>query len=1046
MSWFFFLLWLQTQDQWRLVYADGPPEVAVGAPVAAAAHRAALRWAWVWSEGHAPRRLARNQVATALPRLAAARFRPDAARLEVRVGGASGPGPPADGWLIAGPLAMWADLGEEELPRWQLRAGGRVSIPVVPGEPWRVRWASSSGAGSWWADVPAGARSVALAGVATPGIALTVLGADGRPIETIGGAVFEGVGRGGIPRLWEVLHGAHGRIVLPGLPDREEVTVVLAATGTAAAVLRGRPSDLPHEVRLTPGASLGGRLLGHERRPLTGAEVASEGWLAPSLPRLVVRRTRTAADGSFRLEDLPPGKVVLTARASGYVPLREPVELAAGRNDLGARTLEPGGTLGVRVVDDRDQDVAGAEVQAGAGLRAVTDAEGRATLAGVPAAPVTVAASAQHYLGQRALVNPPFPEWTRLELPRSFTVAGRLVQGEATPVADGTVRIVQGSRFSEQALGQDGRFAVDLPPGKSAELVLRSPSTRPLRVPVAEGAAGELRDLGDLAVAPGRTVTGRVVRAAGGEPVAGARVWLPRPGPDGPVLAWASRDLLEAASGADGRFRLAGLGAGPALLRIEADGMARAHVAVADTGEGEMGATDLGDIAVGLGSTLRILVPPPRPDRGASLDSGEENEAAVARLDLRNGWLDPDMLTAPVTGGEAIFRHIPPGTATATVLHGRRLVCEQRVEVPADGAGLDVDCRRPALRLAGRVLVGGVAAGAGVLVWEPPPLDVPGRIDTTVSPGGLKQQQVCGVGRPQVDVAVAADGTFVSDDLAPGHWQVLWSPQGGSLTGSLAVDLPAVEAFETTLSFPGLAVAGVTTGEHDEPLAEARVLELVSGALAISGADGAFVLSGVKPGKIAVRAELGELSSPLAELVLAPDRPPEPVRLVLAKQPSPKIVIEVVTAQGAPVAGAVVFLEEDGKGQRLLTTDAQGRAKATLEAPLPGQMRAAAYTPTGWALGGWTSLDVARAGITLAGSAVGSLVLLSERPGEVRIVSQDGWDLGWLLRQLGAPPLVEAKAPLPIGGLPAGTYRIARGAASVNVMVEAGGAVEVRVP
>lgn len=48
----------------------------------------------------------------------------------------------------------------------------------------------------------------------------------------------------------------------------------------------------------------------------------------------------------------------------------------------------------------------------------------------------------------------------------------------------------------------------------------------------------------------------------------------------------------------------------------------------------------------------------------------------------------------------------------------------------------------------------------------------------------------------------------------------------------------------------------------------------------------------------------------------------------------------VLGADGAPLAGVFVFLEEEGKGQRILTTDAEGKATAGIEPPLTADVDA----------------------------------------------------------------------------------------------------------
>jgi hypothetical protein len=414
----------------------------------------------------------------------------------------------------------------------------------------------------------------------------------------------------------------------------------------------------------------------------------------------------------------------------------------------------------------------------------------------------------------------------------------------------------------------------------------------------------------------------------------------------------------------------------------------------------------------------------------------EDSAGAVARADLRNGWLEPDMLTAPVRDGEATLRHVPAGTLTLSVLAGRKLLCERQVEVPADEAEIAVDCRRSSALVSGMVRTGGKAAGPGMLLWRPPNLAVAARIDNVFSPGGLRQQQAFGTGRPQVDVEVAADGTFASADLSPGPWQVSWLSATGSTSGSQTVEIPRGERYETVLDFPGLGVAGVVT-EEERPIAGARVRDFVSGALAFSAADGTFSLAGLAAGRVSLQAQHEGLSSPIVEVELREDRPTEPVHLPLNERPAPRLEILVTDTEGGPVAGAFVFLDEDGRGQRILTTAADGRAVASLEPPLPARVRAAATSGHTWGWGNWVDWEKAREGLAVPLGASGSLILSSEtRQGSPRVVSAEGWDLSWLLRQLGAPVVVAPGQPWRLDGLPAGRYLVSLGEASLTVAVQ----------
>jgi hypothetical protein len=583
------------------------------------------------------------------------------------------------------------------------------------------------------------------------------------------------------------------------------------------------------------------------------------------------------------------------------------------------------------------------------------------------------------------------------------------------PVSEGTARFEQGGTSLDQAIGTDGGFAIDLAPGSAASpagsLVLTSPSTRELRLTVEPGAPGEVRNLGDLLAPAGTALTGRVVRARDGSPVARARVWLPRPGPAGTVLAWAAGDLLQAWTGEDGRFRLGGLAAGPALLRADAPGLARAYLEVAVSEDEAVQET--GDVLLGEGSTLRVLAP-------------DSEDGAVARADLRGDWLEPDLLTAPLRDGEARIRQVPAGPVRVSVLAGRRLLCEQEVEVPEGPGEIDVDCRRPALQVSGAVRVGAVPAGPGLLTWMPPAPALPSRIDTTISPGGLRQQQVFGAGRPPAEVPVAADGTFFTEDLSPGPWQVRWSPDEGSFSGSLEVVIPAVERYQTVLTFPGLAVRGRVVHEKTgEPVEGARVRDLATGTLAFSTADGSFTLAGLPPGRIALQARFEEESSAVVEVDLTPENPPDEVVLSLGARPAAEVEVQVLSADGAPVGGAFVFLEEAGKGVRILTAAADGRASVTVEPPVPERLRAAATTGSAWAFGNWAAWQTGRNVLPLSFEPGGSLTVTSQRKeGPPRILTPGGWDLSWLLTLLGNRPVVAPGRPVVMTGLPAGSYRV----------------------
>ncbi len=1021
-------VWFQLalgRPQWLALHHDGQVTGGWGlSSLATEASQAPAPSIWLWSWRHAPVALAAGGAPPTRALNGEGPF-----WLEIRgVPPTRNRAPTAR--LIAAPVEMWRAIPENKLPSWPVPAGGRFAVPVDGIHAWRVRWVAE-GQGSWWAEVPPGRRSVVLRALEARGIALTILEPGGKPAERVHVSVSEATVRQGGSRTWALLSDAAGRIVAPGLPDDQEVALSLFQAGSPPLVIRGWPSTLPRQVTLSAGAEIKGRITDSARHGISNATVEAEAWIGRS-PQLIRLSDRTRADGSFVLRGLPPGRLNLTLRASGYVPRVEPLTLTAGeRRELGVRALEPGTRLRIEVVDEVGQPIPGAAVEAGPGLSTTADSAGQAELAGVPLAPLEVRGTAPRHQPGAQRLQTPLPALARLELRRVFTVRGRLLDGSGSPVFAGTLVIEGANCSSEGALTADGRFEEDFQTGQTAQLILRSPATRELRLPLAAGTAGEVRDLGDLTAPIGPEVTGTVVDREGG-PLAGARVWLPRPGPQGAAMAWASHDLVEGTSGEDGRFRLSGLAAGPATLRVEAAGFARATLDVmVPDGAGGTGGLDVGSITLSDGAIVRVHANP----AGLGRDSPGD---AVARIDLRRQWLDADLLSAQVWNGEAEVPDVPPGAARVSVAVGPKILCEKDINVPGGGE-LDVECAPGNLLVSGRVLVGGAVPGSGTLVWHSSEAQGWSRIDNQVSPTGLRQQQTSNAGRPQVDAVVEGDGTFQTRDLTPGPWRVSFQPQQGLSSPELALDIPPGDHFETVLLFAGLNVAGVVVTKDGNPAGGANVTELTGGAFAIARSDGGFVLTGLAPGTLAIQARQDELASAVATVELAAGGVPQPLRLVVQAAAPPQVTVTVLSGAGAPLPGAMVFFEEEGKGMRLLVTASDGSAAAGIEAPLAPRVRAGAFAAGGFALGDWTDLETARQGLALHLGGTGSLLLRTEKSeGAARVLSPKGWDISWMLRFLGGGTEVTPSLPLHVDGLPAGDYTITLGSATAKVSVAPG--------
>ncbi|HEY4573072.1 MAG TPA: carboxypeptidase-like regulatory domain-containing protein, partial [Thermoanaerobaculia bacterium] len=334
---------------------------------------------WVWSPLREPRRLTPEMLRkedrpffgparTILVRVPAAREK-TAAGLR----------------LIAAPVEMWREVPEPLLPSWPLPKTGRLEIPADAARSWRLRVAGE-GAGSFWTDLPPGAKGAMLSVVAAPGASSALVTAGGKPASSGSVRVFEGgVGRLGGTKDWALLIADKaGRFSVPGLPDRSELTWLASAQEHPPKRIVSTASRLPARIVLAEGATVKGRLLDSGGRPLSGASVQVEAWASSEAPISFAVQAETDAQGRFAASTVPLGKAMLSVRKTGWAPLRQPVEVPHEGIDLGTLSLTRGDSLTVRTLDDAGEPVAGAEVLCMSGnvmrARTITGDDGRATV------------------------------------------------------------------------------------------------------------------------------------------------------------------------------------------------------------------------------------------------------------------------------------------------------------------------------------------------------------------------------------------------------------------------------------------------------------------------------------------------------------------------------------------------------------------------------------------------------------------------------------------------------------------------------------------
>jgi protocatechuate 3,4-dioxygenase beta subunit len=345
-----------------------------------------------------------------------------------------------------------------------------------------------------------------------------------------------------------------GRFILPRLlPGRWKLLVEAGGLGTLDTE-RQVPEDGPAVLMLEgESRALTGIVTDAAGRPQSEAEVAAG---SPGL-----RWTRSAtsdANGIFTVSGLGSGRFTLRARLGERVSHTQVVVLGetALRPTHVRLSLQRGTIVEGRVLDDAGRALAGAEVYVMAVPSDDLPVSGQSGPDGKfrvgPIAPGRYQVLAR--LEGHVVLNPPEPElgarplaWFDLRLARTAQVAGRAVDEAGQPMAGVPVSaiplvggkddvvVVPGAlplaaEAAELPVGnllhpggarsastdREGRFVIaGLSPGK-ARIEIRHPDKLPFRREPLLLGPGDRRDLGDLVVLAGATLTGRVMEGDAG--------------------------------------------------------------------------------------------------------------------------------------------------------------------------------------------------------------------------------------------------------------------------------------------------------------------------------------------------------------------------------------------------------------------------------------------------------------------------------------------------------------------------------------------------
>lgn len=337
------------------------------------------------------------------------------------------------------------------------------------------------------------------------------------------------------------------------------------------------PEDEPTDgLRLVTGT-----VVDEEDAPVAAVTILVEG----------LERIRTVSDngGQFTLEGVPLEAVTLLARGEGFE--EGVVDLSEGQT--GARetvrfVLEPArGVEGV-VLDGRGEPVERALVSCGDGddptLAMNTDADGHFTLSSKAVGCEAVARHPDHGDSDPTVLKAGDDNTIRLAEPAS--ISGYVTDERGRPLTGVTISI---ERFVA-ASGSDGvgkrgtRVRVDDPRGEFTVPKLQAGTyvlsavaegRPPVQSDEIEVANGEQVRGVRLEIGAGATLSGRVIDAESGEPVAGARVWLDALTMTGRVAPTTTDD--------DGSYRLEGVPDGPFSVAISAEGYTKRVVAGIET-------------------------------------------------------------------------------------------------------------------------------------------------------------------------------------------------------------------------------------------------------------------------------------------------------------------------------------------------------------------------------------------------------------------------------------------------------------------------------
>jgi protocatechuate 3,4-dioxygenase beta subunit len=758
------------------------------------------------------------------------------------------------------------------------------------------------------------------------------------PLGPLGGGAFQAADVLSVPRT--ALTGIDGSFRFDDARPQNNRLVVEARGYATSEVVNVREGALPRPVALQPGLTLSG-VVRAAGKPAKGVLLRFEG-------KAESRWVESAADGTFRLADLPAGgggSLVADGGEQGMAELRglSLPEAAAARVPL---ALAAPAAIEGRVVDAKPRrPIPRVKVLARSGARigvARSAADGRYRIAGLLPNRYRVEADDPRYVRyDRAniVVLAGAAEKVDLPLTQGASISGRVVDEEGKPIANARGRLdaageggglrafVRQQRGGERAAfrtGVDGTFkASRLSPGEGQSLTVTHPDYEARSVGGLSLPAGGARTGVSVVLARGLQLAG-VVKDHEGNPVAGADVTMNqartfRGGRGGMQvqmnLVAGPESRERAVTGSDGRFVFKGLAKGDYMLAARKPGFSEAILDPAKVAED----AEPVELVLSAGASISGMV----------VDTaGQPAEGYFVQIRPRSGGDSPMRGMGPgrgATGPDGFFSidGLRAGEAYDLLTISGEGAGPRRegVTAPAEGVELVVPSKG---RISGRV----VEAASGQPVSD---FEIAYNPDRSARGGGMVVR-IAGPGGPrrgagQREQLHSEDGSFVLDEVPPGTWEVNVDAKGyqAGRIGAIVVESGQTKDGVVVKLSRGSGIRGrVVDAASGRPLPDVRItsetaggqmrmpmLDLLNGGGGVpTDADGIFEIDGLAQGRYMVAAEHPDFSD-ASQLV---DVKEGLASVELRLQAGGALGGIVISEAQRPLAGARVALEPAGDG------------------------------------------------------------------------------------------------------------------------------------